>query len=406
MFGAIHLKNFRCFEDTSIDFKNGRGVINSRVYLFGDNASGKTSILQAFLFLKQNLTSLADYKDFGRSFKQVVRRNFRHNAKDDLILIYEFSINKQRHIYEVVYNQEMELTSESLVRVKSNHVEVLFTATPQELNLNSNMYIIDDFDRIHHYYKKYFGDYSFLSILYYASNRKFVKLKIGAYNVLNFINRGVYSIDRTGPYHINILNGRADENLKFQLEEAKSEFSVFISSIFNTVAYIDFDFIRNNDGTYDYRLKVYGSSKGGTYLMQPDDMPHSLYSFLQMLVDLLSLFNGTIGIFDYFDHALDIHSLTAMIQFIEETIEGQLFIAFNSLDIINALKPSDIFISSQDEVHNHFVVSLQQYAPTQTNHNVRKRYEEGLYSSDLPVYQRSKLKVSKLKKSLEAINRN
>ncbi|CAD6491732.1 MAG: AAA ATPase domain protein [Candidatus Argoarchaeum ethanivorans] len=82
VFNKIHIKNFKALRDT------GELDVKPLTFLVGPNSSGKTSLIQAILALRQTVQSpdqrtpliLNDYVDLG-SYKDVV---FKHNEKNDI----------------------------------------------------------------------------------------------------------------------------------------------------------------------------------------------------------------------------------------------------------------------------------------------------------------------------------
>ena len=58
MIKRIHLKNFSCFEKQEVVFADGRGTIKQKVFLVGENGSGKTALLESIAFIKKLTTSL------------------------------------------------------------------------------------------------------------------------------------------------------------------------------------------------------------------------------------------------------------------------------------------------------------------------------------------------------------
>ena len=53
MYGSIKLKNFRCFDNHEIIFRDGRNKLLNNIHFIGENATGKSSILSAFSFIKE-----------------------------------------------------------------------------------------------------------------------------------------------------------------------------------------------------------------------------------------------------------------------------------------------------------------------------------------------------------------
>ena len=86
-FNKIHIKNFKALRDT------GELDVKPLTFLVGPNSSGKTSLIQAILALRQTVQIpdqqtpliLNDYVDLG-SCRDVV---FKHNEKNNIHINFE-----------------------------------------------------------------------------------------------------------------------------------------------------------------------------------------------------------------------------------------------------------------------------------------------------------------------------
>ncbi|MBI6703622.1 AAA family ATPase, partial [Pseudomonas viridiflava] len=98
MLKQLHVQNFKSWKDLNINFGNVTG-------LFGTNSSGKSSLLQFLLLLKQtkNATDRGLVLDFGGpeqyinlgSFQDVV---FKHDTQQVIQWYLEWSLPKKRTI--------------------------------------------------------------------------------------------------------------------------------------------------------------------------------------------------------------------------------------------------------------------------------------------------------------------
>jgi len=87
VFSKIHIKNFKALRDT------GELDVKPLTFLVGPNSSGKTSLIQAILALRQTVDSpdqqtpliLNDYVDLG-SYRDVV---FKHDERNDIHITFE-----------------------------------------------------------------------------------------------------------------------------------------------------------------------------------------------------------------------------------------------------------------------------------------------------------------------------
>ncbi|WP_261975189.1 AAA family ATPase [Erysipelothrix rhusiopathiae] len=140
MFGSLTLKNFRCYRDLRVEFKNKRGTVKPRVYIYGDNASGKSSLLLSFAFLKKMnnglyLNYLLETRDNPKydhpsieffNLKEEAKRHYRIFAQENMVLAYEVILEGQVFVYEIVFNHYQEIVSESVSLNESITEPLLF----------------------------------------------------------------------------------------------------------------------------------------------------------------------------------------------------------------------------------------------------------------------------------------
>mgnify|MGYP001206598223 CR=1 FL=1 len=84
MLKRVRLKNFSCYEDQEVVFTDGRGTVKHKVFLLGENGSGKTKFLESFAFLKKITMGLMINERFDNTKFRFEHEIDRFNLKDDI----------------------------------------------------------------------------------------------------------------------------------------------------------------------------------------------------------------------------------------------------------------------------------------------------------------------------------
>ncbi|ECK6839254.1 AAA family ATPase, partial [Listeria monocytogenes] len=66
MFSKLILKNFKSLTDIEIDFNEKANAPKNMVFIYGENGSGKSNVIQAFSILKESISTLNKVQDFMR----------------------------------------------------------------------------------------------------------------------------------------------------------------------------------------------------------------------------------------------------------------------------------------------------------------------------------------------------
>ena len=66
MFTYLKIKNYKSFDDLTIDFTDKNGKPKKLVVIYGENATGKTNIASTFYFLSEILHTM-DVRDLFQS---------------------------------------------------------------------------------------------------------------------------------------------------------------------------------------------------------------------------------------------------------------------------------------------------------------------------------------------------
>lgn len=406
MFGSLTLKNFRCYKDLRIEFKNKRGSVKPRIYFYGDNASGKSSLLLSFAFLRKMnnglyLNYLLETRDKPKyehpditafDLRQEVKRHYRIFAQENMVLAYEIVLDGQIFVYEIVFDSYQEIVSESLFKRINNRAIIIFTASPTDFSFGKGMILTKDIPIIQNLYDTYYGDHTMLSILNFIIERPAVyniAIKYTLLDVCMFIRRMHIAVE---PYydHQKHFNFFSDSNLtpftgtheplgKLAFEKAEPILSQMLTTLFPNVVEARYSFKHVARELWDYELKVVKRGIEGNYIIPYSDFPSGPYDFINKTFALFDALMGSTLIGDDFDLSLHTFLVQHILRYYMPQLEGQTFLTLDKLSTMNIVDPASIYICTADADLTYRVNCIEDIAPTQANHNVRNRYEQGVY---------------------------
>lgn len=406
MFGSVYLKNFRCFDETSVSLKNKRGSFKQQVSVFGENSSGKTSFLLAFGFLRR-LTDGYRVNDIYRTrthfrhtpkvdpfdLKREVAKHYRKLACEDMVLAFEVSIKNQIFVYTVQFDNSHNLIQESLMKRVNNKENIIYKADCAGVVFGRSMVLVRDIDTINAFHKKSFGEYTMLSILnYICYEHKDIVFKSTLSDFIEYIAHMRVVI----PNHymqldfhnfvwnsnISVFGGRADIELKQFILSSLPVLNNTIKSIFPLVDSVDYTFVEIEPNLWQYDLVVSKRTDLGIVSVPANELPAGLTHVLSMSISFVELMLGNTVIYDQFDHYLHQMPMLNIIENIVSKFSGQSILTLDSLDTMNHLEPPSVYVTNIKD-YKFTVTGIEEISPTQPNHNVRSRYESGVYGHPL-----------------------
>ena len=162
MFEYITLKNFKSFENITIDFRDRQKNAKSLILLYGPNGIGKSNIVSAFELLSELfdtmdvrdfLQELISNKDFTANNQNSIMKYFHDNFKDIETIIEEnktidskenmyiefgFSISSKSGIY-YIETDDKQIVHEHLEYTLIKNRSTYFDITPEKIMLNRKL---------------------------------------------------------------------------------------------------------------------------------------------------------------------------------------------------------------------------------------------------------------------------
>ncbi|EGO8209213.1 ATP-binding protein, partial [Enterococcus faecalis] len=359
------------------------------IAIYGENGSGKTNIVDAFRILKfSTLTtffsetftnfqsSLADelpdadrisklegIKELYiamkfRDINSLLENTPRINSKEDTTLIYNFSIDGLKGSYEISYDNNCKLKSESLYYLVNKNRGNLFSIENHgkgielEINLNKMIFKTSSLrNELKDSILKLWGKHTFLSIFKQFQNHineSYVIDNVSAnfLSVLNEFEKIVIWTDEVkGPFihHKTFLSdlesGTIDREDLYKLEKCEEVIFSYFSSLYADIKNIKYK-VKENESKIDYQLYVVKNISG-----EAIEIPFYLESngtknLLELLQVFFSAINGNIVIVDEIDQGIHDILMNNIIRNVSESLSGQLIFTTHDTFLLQELPPS------------------------------------------------------------------
>lgn len=408
MFGSVRLVNFRCFDDINVSLKNKRGSLKPNIYLFGENSSGKSSFLLSFAYLKTITEGyrinyelkvrnecVQEFEVNPFVLKDEYAKHKRKNSIGDMRLEFEAVIDGKQYFYLMVFSDEGCLKQERLTKKLNNRTITVFEATKTRLDVGRNVILLKDMNEINQMHSQSFGMYSMLSYFgYLLEVRKDVQLKASLKEFVDFVLRASIMID--GHYNQReimgflwnssavVSKGVANRSVYNLLNQSLPVLNELIESVFPLVDRMEYIFESIDEDHWKYEICAYKKTSLGIVKVSYDELPSGFRKFIGLSINFLELLLGRCVIVDQFDLGLHQSPFLNIIQNIIPKLPGQLIVSLDSLDAMNHIEPASIYVTNiKDLIFG--VEAIENIAPSQPNHNIRNRYEQGVFGTPVPT---------------------
>ena len=418
MFNYITLRNFKSFENITIDFRNRQKKAKPIILLYGPNGIGKSNIVSAFELLsdlfdtmqvRDMLQRMLSDKKFDPKNQELMVKLFHENFKDMEDIIHEykmigstgnmfvefgFSLNDKDGVYQLETNDKQiihEHLSYTLVKNKG----VYFDFTPEEYNLNRKLFKTkNSYTTILETAKEYWGKHSILSIIMHEIKDKSIEYMedqlteklidvIYTFKNISCANHG-YKKFIDGRVRAdslkNLKHGEIDIEDAEILTRAEQTLNKFFTTLFPSIKKVYYDTCKT-ESTVTYSL--YFLKQIGTKLR---DIPYKLESdgttsLLEMLPLLLNTVDGITSIIDEFDTGLHQVIKYSLLESLQSNIEGQLILTTHDISLMDSkIKKEYIYIVSEDNNYQKYAKCITDTdQQIHINSSRSKQYIDGKY---------------------------
>ena len=426
----IILDNFKPFGHLEFDLSDGKGVL-PYAFIYGENGSGKTNLLESVTFLKRSLVTLARDPEYEGKEKEMVdifghlldmmkhdggNEKLKQSVIDILIpkdlpylaaqyrmigdgegmgICLILDIDGHDATYVMRFDDDNNLKRESLRYLANERVTELFnlvSAEDQSQNSFSPRLFADSgYERdLRESVSRYWGKHSFLSILNrerIKNNASFME-NVVARNVLVFMDslNGIMAesgplgeiLSRSDNIRYSPQSGRIDRDQLGKLRNYETALDKAFTRIYSDVRRVYFKTTETEDGGIEYVLYFVRHIHG-----EDRDVPAAFESsgtrkILGILPFLLDCAAGRTVMIDEMDSGVHDKLIFDLIREILREIKGQLIVATHNTSLLKILDPKGSFIISVDLNGDREIRNVSRILRTQKNHNNQDRYLKGL----------------------------
>lgn len=425
MFTELNLENYKSFNKISFNMKETKIKPKNMIALYGENGSGKSSIIEAFGILRlsletlkvtnrlnelnilmskredknffdefniQNFIKMMEYNDLPR-----LLRNYRTIGKSDNIkLEYLFLLNdKDKGKYIMEFDKSGQIVREELDYTINERMGNIFTITKKneiEMFLNRSIFHTPDIKKeLDNTLKKYWGIHSFFSIFSEITgkmNKSYVKSSVSSklFEVLSFfLNISVLTESYTA---VNQPESLLDdlESGSVELEEAhKIKRTEELLYNFFSGLYVDIkDVIYNTrylENKIEYELVLKKNIYGELI-----EVPFSLESkgtkkLLEILPFFLMVVEGGTCFIDEIDNGIHDILMNHLIDNLLDDINGQLVFSTHDTLMLKELPKNSVYFITIDYDGNKRIKSVNDYKQQTLakNNSLQNQYLKGAF---------------------------
>lgn len=417
----IHFENFKSFQNATIDFHATKNSVKNIAVIFGENGSGKSSIIESIRFLYESIQTRCTSQNFERFIElrnaedlskydptvfenllSTIQGNYSSlanlvmevksiNSNGPLSLTYGFQLDGFDGEYTLSFSNES-MIYEKMVYVIDERKTTLWEFSHESLRISgklfrSNKYCSD----ITEQYTRYWGKHSFLAILNFEKEDKTFSFIDNNFSVelkklLDFFNSFSYCINY---WNSNISQFNSNDEILEHLDEGtipstekatllrtEAALAAFFRSIFTNIENVFYkQKLSNSEITYELMLRKKVNGKIMDISIQQESS--GTQELIYFLPYLISAMNGHIVFIDEFGSSLHEQLVPALIQAVNENISGQLIVTSHRLSILDKAGLSGesfYYITAGKKCEKQILCTTDIETRLHTSYNYRNRY--------------------------------
>ena len=408
MFTRVKLKNFKCFQEVDVSFRNRRGTVKPRIIITGNTGNGKSTFIASFVFLRNlfdgyYISMLDDskrlYKDKYPKFNLSCPVLFRHIkpalTTGTTVVIFEFILDGRDYAYEIEFSMVGNLIHEHFYMIRAGQPLTIFKANLNKKEFSPNFFKAPYDQELTELALDIWGEYSLLSILgyYYYKYDELVKenkFNSRLYEIGFFISHLQIESKEANyqPYdRLNLIFNINIPPFSGTISEAGKEkvyFSIIQPALKEIMGWLipsitdaRYEFEESEDNT-SYQLYIWQKTLLGEIKLKIDDTSLGIKKTARLCHLLFDGFQGFPIIVDDFDATLHYFVKTEIFNLSVLSNLTQTIVALNTTSLFEHINSSAIYLTQfQNDTYN--ITNLDDILPTQANHNNRVRYERGLF---------------------------
>ncbi len=407
MIKGISLQNFMSFDDIELDMtdKGGRGL--DHVYIFGENGSGKTNLVDSLVFLVRSTMTLIKNERHWPTGEIPLKAS--HNDRwidvdgiDDFVpdyrmigaeggtaLTFCFEIDGHDATYSLEIDKGRLVQSESLDYIVHRKRGNLFRITKDGTRLQKDLVTGNYRREIRCLIERCWGKHTFLAILMYEiwdKNRSFTDSEISE-NMRSFLEyvRSLV-IMKDGEYftpyreRIDPLCGIVKKKDIDRLDGLEIVLSKLFTRLYSDIRSVRFARDDRPNGDIGYGLYFEKEIAGKIRTISAKDESYGTKRLIDILQSILLCAEGRTVIIDGIDTGVHDLLVSQLLEQCIPDITEQLIVTTHDISLMTHRDAPNTFIISIDRHGYKRIDSIQSIEPPNVKTNVRKRYVEGYYS--------------------------
>lgn len=429
MFTYVQLKNFKSFKNVEIDLQSKKNVPKTLAIIYGVNGSGKTTVAQAFYFLRRTMQTmqtlqfdnmLNEFLDEKNNppeeiqlktemiFKYLTTKLSRNgleklieeykmiDSAENLSLEYHFEIDGGNGSYYIEMD-ENSIVKERLEYKIGKKRGCYFNIEDDEIWVNEKIFESKEFyDHIYRQARMYWGRHTLLSILYFEmgdksdtyinSNISMNLMKIMmAFEKINYkiprVSEGErLLLDEHNEILGNLEGGTIEKRNEGMLDKVEKLIDRFFVSLFNDVvgAYYKRTYTKGN---IEYALVLRKKIEVYEYDIDFKLESNGTKEILEVLPYLVAAVSGSCVIID--EYGIGVHDLLAakLLESIAPQVKGQLIITTHNTMLMNSdsedvkIEPESLYFILNNKTFRKTVCCITEIeGRLHPNYNYQKRY--------------------------------
>lgn len=427
MLTYLKLKNFKSFNEITLDLRGKHGIPKKIAFIYGENGSGKSNLMLSMLFINKTLTTFSNQEQIKKlkdtninemlldiknevakeeilqfilreqlySLSDLIKDFRSLNGNGSMVIEIGFYIDNENGSYRVEFNNDVVISEELKFQINQRK-GTFYSINDGKITLSPSVFTDNEYkNELLNDIEKFWGRHTFMSILFNekaTKNTKYIKNRItkNMFSVMNWLDEfSVLSKNSQGETaHVTIPYGFLRQLDKGTIKNTEDKEIYVFEKILNTlftqlysdVKSVYYKIITKEDET-NYELYFRKLINGNI-----TDIPFSLEStgtrkLLNVFPFIFSALAGTTVFVDEIDSGIHDILMCRIIEFIGESIKGQIIVTTHNTLLMKQLNSEDVFIIISDANANKKITSINKFEfRTHKNHNTQTKYLNGDYA--------------------------
>lgn len=396
MLRSLTLDNFQSFNHIELDLSDKGKDVKDFAFIYGENGSGKSNIINSLFFLQMCSGSIKKVQDIsGEEFSKEVQddevatvaRQLRMiGSHGDMTLRYVFRLDGSDAEYSMSFSEEGRIVKETLrYRINSRMGTLFDMESGSEPHFVPKMIRNKSFkDQFNSEVEQFWGKRSLLRILsdmIRARNEDFIKENLHP-SILSFIgylqNMMVDSKMFRMRYSSSLMlpSGRIPAERSKELDRTERMLSMFFTRLYTDITGVYFE-KDTRENMIEYRM-YFRKRIAGEIRPIPAEMESTgTKTMINIMSYLIACIEGRIVFVDEIDAGVHDLLITEVVKQMMQSIKGQLVATTHNTCLMDELPPDKVYVIGIDR--NGFkkircVSSIERIKP---RNSIRHKYYEG-----------------------------